>query len=106
MRERLTPSELLRLWHRYPGAESERVVWFGNAIADLLLDEAPPVERVSIMELGLQPGTYRALRRAGYEWIDQLAKLSVRELKVIRMIGLNRAIQIRQKIARWQGIAE
>lgn len=102
MGSRLTPSQLLRLWHRSAGTEEERVVWFGNRIADELLDEGSEGERASLLELRLNPTTYRTLRRAGYEWIDQVAKLSVRELKTIRMVGLNRAIQIRQAIERWK----
>lgn len=102
MGRRLTPNELLRLWYRAPGSDDQRIVWFGNAIADHILDDVQPDQRISILDLELPPATYRALRRSGYEWIDQLEKLSVRELKRIRMVGLQRAIQIRQRVEAWR----
>lgn len=103
MGRRLTPNELLRLWYRAPGDDHQRVLWFGNVIADHLLDELQPPERVSISELSLPPATYRALRRSGFEWIDQVEKMSIRELKRIRLVGLQRAVQIRQRIELWRG---
>jgi DNA-directed RNA polymerase alpha subunit len=103
MPKRLTPSELLRLWYKAPCGDDQRIIWFGNAIADHLLDANKPTHRrTPIDRLGLDSATYNPLRRAGYDWIEQLENLSVSELRIIRMIGADRAVEIRQRIDAWR----
>lgn len=100
----LTPSQVLRLWHRQPRTnEHNRLIAFSNDLARTLLQgQIPEQQRVLLNELNLPTLAYNALRRAGYTYIDEVAGLSARELQLINHVGPGLAQTIHKALAAWQ----
>lgn len=56
---------------------------------------------IPLSELGLDTGTYHALRRAGIEWVHEVETLSSEALVAVPLIGADRAARIRVAISEW-----
>lgn len=99
----LTPSQVLRLWHRQPRTnEHNRLIAFSNDLARTLLQgQIPEQQRVLLNELNLPAMAYNALRRAGYTFIDEVDGLSTRELRLINHVGPGLADTIQKAVVAW-----
>lgn len=95
---RLSPIEARRLWYSLGGDDDQRVVAFANAIADRLQNGPRPKLRIHLEALDLGTLWYGALRRAGYEYADEIAALSYADLRTIKHIGHNGAMTILEKV--------
>lgn len=83
---RLSPIEARRLWYSLPGDDDQRIVAFANAIADRLQSHRQR-HRIHLQDLGLPTLWYGALRRAGYEFLDEVVGLSYADLKTLKHVG-------------------
>lgn len=90
---RLSPIEARRLWYSLPGDVDTRVVAFANAIADQMLVTGL-AHRIHLQELELPTLWYGALRRAGYEFVDEVVGLSYADLKTLKHVGHRGAMVI------------
>jgi DNA-directed RNA polymerase alpha subunit len=97
---RLSPIEARRLWYSLPGDDDQRIVAFANAIADRLHRGPRPRQRIALDALDLGMLWYGALRRAGYEYVDEIAPLTYADLKTIKHIGHHGAMTIMAKVRR------
>lgn len=98
-RERISPVDALRIWFNLPAHEErDRVVRFANALADLYLSKPHPRDRIPLSTLDLPSIAYGGLRRAGYQYVDEVENLSMKELQSLRNIGPLCAIKIRTAI--------
>ena len=91
--KRLSPIEARRLWYSLPGDIEQRVIAFANAIAERLQRQQPG-HRIHLQELELPALWYGALRRAGYEFVDEVEDLSYADLRTLRHVGHHGAMTI------------
>lgn len=94
----LTTGQALTLWKSLPGSEPERVIAFAHELM-LLCSEPPEELRIRIDELGLSSRAWGALKRAGYDYIDQVVGLSDDDLLMLRNIGYQGLEEIRGALA-------
>lgn len=99
MARRLTPAQAVSIWLSTPGMELDRVVRFANALADHYVTEVP-AKRIHISDLDLPRLAYGSLRRAGYNFVDEVQTLSYRQLQQIKHIGPHGALAIQHAIKR------
>ncbi len=62
-------------------------------------DKKPAIKPLSIISLDLSVRSYNCLKRAGYETLDDLAKLTTRELKSIKNLGQKSVDEIIDKLS-------
>ena len=99
-RTRLTPGQVLSLWYDHRGDENTKVIAFANALADHYLNERRP-DNMPLDCLNLPPLYYGALRRAGYNYVHEVAPLPEDSLRTIRNIGQVGAHMITKAVARF-----
>lgn len=101
---RLTPSQVLHLWNRQPRINHHsRLISFANdLIRAVSTGSAPVVECTPLSVLGLPTGTYNALRRAGFSFVEEIEALPPRELQLINLIGATSLRYIREALDRWK----
>ena len=97
----LTTGQALTLWKSLPGSEPERVIAFAHELM-LLCSEPPEELRIRIDELGLSSRARGALKRAGYNYVDQVVGLSDEELLMLRNIGYQALGEIRWALKRFK----
>lgn len=97
----LTTGQALTLWKSLPGNEAERVIAFAHELMIICSD--PPEElRISIDELGLSSRAWGALKRAGYNYVDQVVGLTDEELLMLRNVGYQSVEEIRWALEHFQ----
>jgi DNA-directed RNA polymerase alpha subunit len=91
---RLTHHEAICLWYDLGAnkAGENGVIAFANALADRYL--AKPAKRRSLDDINLSTYVYNSLRRAGYEFCDQLEHMTAEDLMSIHNIGAVAATEI------------
>lgn len=99
MTRRLTPAQAVSIWLSTPGFEMDRVVRFANALADHYITDVP-IKRIHLSDLDLPRMAYGSLRRAGYQWVDEVQQLNYRQLQQIKHIGPHGALAIQHAIKR------
>lgn len=97
---RLTPGQVLNLWYDHRGDENTKVIAFANALADHYLNEQRP-DNMPLDRLKLPTLYYGALRRAGYNYVHEVAPLPEDSLRTIRNIGRVGASVITSAVARF-----
>jgi len=91
---RLTHHEAICLWYDLGAnkAGENGVIAFANALADRYLPK--PATRKSLNDINLSTYTYNSLRRAGYEYCDQIEHMNAEQLMEIHNIGAVAATEI------------
>ena len=77
----------------------DRVVRFANALADHYATNLP-AKRIHISDLDLPRMAYGSLRRSGYNFVDEIAPLTYKQLQEIKYIGPHAALAIQHAIKR------
>lgn len=100
----LTPSQILHLWHQRPRTNHHsRVIAFANDLQRAIhTGHLPQVELTPLSELGLPTGTYNALRRAGYSFIEEIEAMPAQELLLVNLIGVSSIRYIKEALGRWK----
>ena len=72
------------------------VIAYANALADRYLPRPSPApaHRLTLDRLNLNTYTYNSLRRAGYDYCDQIEGMTADQLKEIQNIGPFSATEI------------
>lgn len=99
---RPSPYQLIDLWHRTPSGRGieDRAIAFGNRVASFCLDEEEGADgRVALKSLDLPTMAYSALRRAGYQYVDQIKGFNATRLAEIKNIGPKMAARILDEIS-------
>jgi hypothetical protein len=102
---RLTPSQVLHLWNSQPRINHHsRLISFANElIRAVQTGSVPaPVQATPLSELGLPTGTYNALRRAGFSFVEEIEALPPRELLLVNLIGATSIDYIQDALRRWK----
>lgn len=93
----LSSQDLLALYWNAPGKGEDKVLAFAAAIIDHY-NPSPSSERLALEHLDLPIRTYHALRRAGFTYVDQVNRLTDKQLLTARDIGLSSVALIRAAI--------
>lgn len=103
----LTPTEVLQLWHRQLGHDSQfsRVIAFANELMRTLSTDRIAV-RSPLSDLNLPNRTHNALRRAGYDYIDEIEHLPPAQLGLLKHIGETSIRCIRKALKSWRRARE
>lgn len=100
----LTPGELELLWQAWSEKavdNTERLVGFASSV---LASTRSSALRPStpLQDLSIPRGAYNSLRRAGYEFIEDIQALRVKDLMEIRGIGIGKARVIHEAVREFQ----
>lgn len=99
----LTPTEVLQLWHRQTGhnSESSRLIAFANELMRTLSTDRS-ARRSPLSDLNLANRTHNALRRAGFAYIDEIEHLPPAQLRLVNHIGETSIRCIREALKSWR----
>ena len=96
--KRLSPIEIRRIWYSLPFDGYTKIIAFGNAITDKLLETPPDRNRIHLQDLNLPALWYGALRRAGYEFVDEVEGMRRADLMTLKHVGERGAAVILEAI--------
>lgn len=104
---RLSPHDVINLWRNLPSAPwgtqafDDKLLRFANALSDHYLGISSPKQegpRSPLSELELPTQQYNCLRRAGYDYVDQLLGLCDAQLLTVRGLGVTGVGMVRDAL--------
>ena len=88
MAKRLEPWEAWTIWCQIKGTERDRVLGFADALANHFQGLKWNEPRTPLKWLDLPTYQYNALRRSGYEYIEDVERLTRKQLGIVPHVGI------------------